>query len=217
MKNTILKPIFDTLRYWYIPLLVGVLFIVAGIFAFASPAVSFLSLAVLFSLSLLFSGISEVIFSVSNRKSLDNWGWYLTLGIFTLVVGILLLADPQLSTNVLALYIGFTFLFRSIATISLSMDIKNYGAKDWGYLLTLGIIGILASVILLVNPAVAGLSAVILMGMTFMIIGIYSVIFSFQLRKGYRYAKKVKPELKDRFQKMKEEMINQIKESFYED
>src|SRR5690606_18486524 len=141
------------------------LFIGAAIAAFVSPASSYLVLAMLFSLGFLFSGIFEILFSVANRKQLDNWGWYLVFGIVTLVIGALLLINPVLSMGVLALYVGFTILFRSISTFSFALDVKRYGSPNWGWLLVLGILGAVFAIILIWNPVFAGMTIVFWTGL----------------------------------------------------
>jgi len=214
MKNSILKPLFDAVHYWYVPLIVGILFVAAGIFAFTSPAVSFFTLAIFFSVSFLIGGASEIIFAVTNAKTLDNWGWYLLMGIVTLVIGVMLVGNPGLSASVLALYIGFTVLFRSIGTISFSIDIKKYGVRNWGLMLTLGILGTLTAILLIANPLIAGLSAVILMGFAFLFIGLFGIYLSFQLKKLHKYSGQINPELRERFKEIQEkigEELNGIK------
>ena len=124
MEPIFLKSLKKAIRHWYIPLLVGVFFIIVSVVAFVSPVSSFIALAILFSLSLLFGGLSEMIFSVANRDQLENWSWSLAFGIVTFVVGILLLLKPGISISMLAFYIGFVILFRSIGAISFSMDVK---------------------------------------------------------------------------------------------
>lgn len=54
--------------------------------------------------------------------------------------------------SVLAFYIGFVILFRSVAAISFAIDMKGYGSKSWGGLLALGIVGAIVSFILLIFP-----------------------------------------------------------------
>ncbi|MGP5649719.1 DUF308 domain-containing protein [Psychrobacter celer] len=79
-----------TINYWYIPLVVGIIFIATGIYTFVSPLESYAALAILFSISFIISGISEITFSLLNKKLLNNWGWFLALGVLTLIVGVLL-------------------------------------------------------------------------------------------------------------------------------
>ena len=206
MENLFLKSIKDAIKQWYIPLLVGLLFVIVSIVAFVWPQSSFLALSILFALSFLFGGLSEVIFSIYNRKQLDNWGWSLAFGIITFVVGILLVINPLLSMITLAFYVGFVFLFRSIAAISFSLDIKKYGSKNWGGLLVFGILGAIFSFILIWNPIFAGLSAVILIGLSFLFAGLFSIYFAFQLRKLHKSSKKISSELRERYENLMKEI-----------
>ncbi len=206
METSFLKTIKNTIKHWYIPLLVGIFFVIVSIVAFTSPAGSLLALSLLFALSFLFSGLSEVIFSVANKDQLDNWGWSLAFGIITLVVGILLLINPALSLTALAFYIGFVVLFRSISTIGFAMDIKKYGNKNWGGLLVLGIIGTIVSFILIWNPLFAGMSVIVLVALNFLFAGLFSIFLSFQLRKLHKSSKKISTKLIERYDNLMREI-----------
>lgn len=204
-----LNSIRRSIKHWYIPLLVGLLFIVVSIVAFTSPVTSLLALSIFFALSFLFSGISEIIFSISNRKQLNNWGWSLAFGIITFIIGISLVSHPELSLAVLAFYVGFLLLFRSISSISFALDIKKYGGRNWGFLLFFGILGAIASFFLIWNPAFAGLSVVVLVALSFLFTGIFSIILSFQLRKLHRSSKAISEELRSRYDALMEEIRNE--------
>ena len=206
METLFLKSIKDAIKHWYIPLLVGLFFVVVSIVAFTSPVSSLLTLGILFSLSFLFGGISEVVFSVANRHQLDNWGWSLAFGIITFIVGILLLINPALSVTTLSFYVGFVVLFRSIGAIGFAVDVKKYGSPNWGWLLAFGILGTIFSFILLWNPLFAGFSAVILVGLSFFFAGLFSIYFAFQLRKLYKSSKKLSSKLKKRFDELAEDI-----------
>lgn len=199
METSFLKTLKHTIKHWYIPLLVGVLFVIVSIVAFTSPIGSLIALSLLFALSFLFGGLSEIIFSIANKDQLDNWGWSLAFGIVTLIVGILLLLNPKLSMTALAFYIGFVILFRSISTIGFAMDIKKYGSKYWGGLLVIGIIGTIISFILIWNPLFAGMSLVVLVALSFFFAGLFNIFFSFQLRKLHESSKKISAELIKRY------------------
>lgn len=206
METFFLKSIKDAIKYWYIPLIVGLLFVIVSVVAFVSPEASFLALSILFALSFLFGGFSEVVLAIGNRNQIENWGWTLALGIITFIVGVLLLINPAVSTLTLALYIGFIFLFRSIAAISFALDIKKYGNKNWGGLLTFGILGAIFSFILIWNPIFAGLSIVILIGLSFLFAGFFSIYFAFQLRKLHKSAKKISENLREKYDSLMDEI-----------
>ncbi|MFV0572808.1 MAG: HdeD family acid-resistance protein [Xanthomarina gelatinilytica] len=183
METTFFKSIKEAIKHWYIPVLVGLFFVIVSVIVFISPAGSLLTLSILFALSFLFGGLSEIIFSISNRHQLENWGWSLAFGIITFIVGTSLLIHPALSISVLAFYIGFIILFRSVAAISFALDIKKYGSKNWGVLLALGILGIVFSFILIWNPLFTGISVVILVALSFLFSGLFSIYLGLQLRQ----------------------------------
>ena len=171
------------LKYWYAPLILGILFIGLGVLVFATPEATFLTIAVLFSIGFVVSGIVEVMFSLSNRRTLKNWGWHLVGGIITLILGVLLSLKPDFSALVLSLYIGFWLLFRSIVYASSAFELKSIGFKNWGWMLTFGIIGIVFSFILLWNPLLIGIGFVFWIGYGLIILGIINIILGFSIRR----------------------------------
>lgn len=213
MESIFLKTIKDTVKHWYLPLLVGVLFVIISIVAFTSPQSSLLALSIFFALSFLFGGLSEIIFSVVNRRQMENWGWSLAFGIITFLVGLLLSIHPAMSLTVLAFYIGFVILFRSVAAISFALDIKRYGSKNWVTLLILGILGGIFSFILIWNPVFAGMSIVVLVALSFLFAGLFSIFLAFQLRKLHKSSKKISAKLQERY----DDLMDEIREEWEDD
>jgi uncharacterized membrane protein HdeD (DUF308 family) len=183
MEISSFKRIKKEIKHWYLLTIVGLLFIALGIWVFMTPLSSYLALAILFSVSFLVSGISEIIFSISNRKELNSWGWKFALGLLTTIVGMILVASPLLTIVTLPLYVGFAVLFRSIMAISFSIELSSYGSKQWGWLLFFGILGLLFSYILIWNPLFAGLTVVYWTGLALIMLGIFSIYFSIQLKQ----------------------------------
>ena len=183
METSPLKTIKNGIKHWYLLLIAGLLYIAVGIWVLLTPVTSYLALALLFSISFIVSGISEIIFSISNRKELDSWGWKLAYGLLTAIIGLILLNSPLLTIATLPLYVGFVVLFRSIMAISFSIELSSYGVKQWGWLLFIGILGLIFSYILIWNPGFAGLTLVYWTGLALITLGIYSIYFSIQLNK----------------------------------
>lgn len=214
MRKSIFKTFNDTIKHWYIPAIVGSIFIVVGIYTLASPATSYVALSILFSLSFLFSGISEIVFSLTNRNEMDNWGWVLAFGILTTVIGGLLLSNPAVSMATLTFYVGFLILFRSISALSFSLDLKDYGIGDWGALMALSVIGLIFSIIMIWNPAFAGMTIVIWTGLAFITTGIFSLYMAFKLKKLNELPQKMSEDLKLRHRQLQQEISEINKQPF---
>jgi uncharacterized membrane protein HdeD (DUF308 family) len=183
MSTSILTKAKSVIKHWYLLLLVGLVFIAAGIWVMSTPLTAYLALSVLFSVSFFIVGLLEIIFAVSNSKEMKGWGWTLVLGIFNLLISFVLFYDPLISITTLPLYIGFVVLFRSFSAIGISLDGENFGIPGTGSLLWLGILGVLFSIILLWDPGFAGLSLVVWTAIALITAGIYSIYFSFLLKK----------------------------------
>jgi uncharacterized membrane protein HdeD (DUF308 family) len=183
MYNETFKSIKDTIKHWYLPLILGILFIIVGVWAIITPVSTYLSLAILFSVTFFAAGFLEIIYSISYRKQLDGWGWSLASGILSFIIGVLLIIYPQVSIITLPLFVGFVVLFHSSMAIAWSIELKKYKVSNWGWLLFAGILGVIFSFILLMNPLIAGLTVAVFTGISFITIGIFHIHFSIELKK----------------------------------
>lgn len=171
------------LKYWYIPLILGIGFIILGIWTIVNPLYSTLGLAIFFSVGFICLGLIEMFYSIVNRKWLKSWTWHLAGGIITFLLGIILIKRPELTALLLSLSIGFWLLFRSIMYIVSSVELKNLGIKNWGWTLILGIIGVCFSFILIWNPILIGIGIAMWMGLGLLILGLINIILGLSIQK----------------------------------
>lgn len=104
--------------------LLGVLFLVGGILAFAWPHTTFVVLARLIAWYLLFVGAFQVIEALAFRRS-DLW-WLRLLG-GAAAIGIAFWAADSLerSATVLVLWVGLGVLFRGVDQIFLAFEFRH--------------------------------------------------------------------------------------------
>ncbi len=169
------------IKHWYILLIVGIIFLFLGIYTLVTPESAFTTLAIIFSLAFLIAGVVEMVFAITNKKTLETWGKTLTMGLITFLIGLLLVLNPDVSKAVLAIYIGIAILIRSISAFAYALSSRG-NASNRFWLGFGGILGIIASFFLLLNPALLGLGIVLLTGIAFIIGGLFSVIQSLRFR-----------------------------------
>jgi uncharacterized membrane protein HdeD (DUF308 family) len=182
METPLLNTIRNSIKHWYLPMIMGVLFILVGIWVSSTPLASYLALSILFAIVFLFSGIIEIIYAISNRNTFDNWIWALISGIIGLLLGILLISNPAISMIVLPFYIGFGILFYSIMGIGRAIDLRKHDRKGWGYLMFTGIVGVIFAFIMIWNPLFGGMTIVFYTAFSFVILGILNILLSIKLR-----------------------------------
>lgn len=199
------KAIRNTVKHWYIPAIIGVLLVLLGGYLFTVPEATYMTLVTLFSISFLTIGILEVYFSFRNKDELEGWGWYMASGLFTTVLGVILLTRPYLAAVTLAFFIGFGLLFRSFQGIGFAFELKNYGISKWKNLLIVSILGVIFSVILIVNPVILGISIAVLTAFSFLFAGITGIILAFQLKRLKSLAAKIDEDMKGRIEDLRQE------------
>ncbi|MFV0472070.1 MAG: HdeD family acid-resistance protein [Paludibacteraceae bacterium] len=207
----LLKSYTNSVRHWYIPLILGILFVVFGIYLFTVPLATYAMLSILFSASFFVSGIFDIFFSIKNSKILNGWGWYLVGGIISFIMGIYLMIYPQISMVVLPFVVGFTVMFRSFQLLGTALDLKDAGVLRWGNLAVSSVLGIILSFMLIANPLFSGVSIVVLTALSFVFVGIASSVLAFDLKKVKDYPDKIGDDLKNKFNDLQNEIEKTLK------
>lgn len=102
-------------------LLDGVLTVVMSLFLLFNQWFTLMSLPILFTVWLLFSGVSRFV-SAFDLKALGmrGWGWILALGIVLLVFGIVCMMDPWVSVVAVGVTVGLVLILEGIGTIAVA-------------------------------------------------------------------------------------------------
>ncbi len=204
--STALEQISGAIRNWWILLIFGILFVLAGFWVFRTPAESYVALSMLFAFTFLLSGIGNLIFALSNRDTLEGWGWQLAGGILELLLGIALFSRPAVTMVVLPLFFGFWLMFRGILTIAFSLELRKHEVPNWGWMLTLGIVLAILSFIVLINPLYGASMLVTLTGISLLMIGITNILISLRLRRVKRRLGDLKEHARAKFEALKSDV-----------
>ena len=99
-------------------LLDGVLTVILSLFLLFNQWFTLLSLPLLFTLWLLFSGVSRFVSAVDLRAmGVRGWGWVLAVGILLMVAGFICMMDPWVSVAAIGLTVGLAFLLEGVSSI----------------------------------------------------------------------------------------------------
>ena len=115
--------------------------------------------------------------------SIPTFPWWIVLveGIFALIFGIFLITAPGATSVFLVTVLGFYFLIRGIFSI-IEIFIPNTGIH-WGWLLFMGILGILVGMVVLRNSLYAtifiGTVVIVFLAVYALLMGIFGLIRAF--------------------------------------
>jgi uncharacterized membrane protein HdeD (DUF308 family) len=123
--STVVQKAANSVKNWWFYLVIGILLILGSIYVFMTPLASYVSLAIVFSVMMLFDGIATIITSVSNRDIMKGWGWHLAVGLIGTLIGIGLMTHPEVTMIVLPFYVGFWTLMKGSMLIGISFDMTG--------------------------------------------------------------------------------------------
>ena len=163
------------IRHWWLMLIAGILCIAAGICVFVFPVQSYVTLSILFGVLMLVVGIGQLIIASTSGNYLMMKGYFIVGGILDLILGIFLCVYPGVTLVALPFMMGLWLMYHSFMLISFGGDMDTFKISGSASVVILGILILLLSVFVLLNPFSAGVVTVlvvagaglILLGITF--------------------------------------------------
>lgn len=149
------------IRHWWMYMICGILCAAAGIAVFAFPMESYMTLGVLFGVLMLIVGIVQLIVASTSANYLAGRGYVIVGGILDLILGILLCANPAVTLAIMPLLLGIWMLYHSFMIIAFGGDMRTFKVSGGGWTIIGGIMLMILSMMILVNPFSAGIAAVV--------------------------------------------------------
>ena len=107
-------------------LLLGILYVVAGIAAFENPLLAAAILTLVLGVALVVSGIMRIVLAFGMRGGMP-WMWIALSGVITFLLGAIILAHwPVSSVYVLGIFLGIDLVFAGAGWIGLGLGLRRY-------------------------------------------------------------------------------------------
>jgi uncharacterized membrane protein HdeD (DUF308 family) len=109
-----------------------------------------------------------------------NWGWFVALGIAMLVLGVIALGNLVVATVASVWFYGILLIIGGVAEI-----IHAFRVQTWGKMileLLAGLLYAVAGVICIMNPILASAVLTLMIGVAFIVTGIFRILAGFDLR-----------------------------------
>lgn len=169
-----------SLRYWWVVLIRGILFILLGIYMLREPISGYAALGFLFGLFILLAGIAELLRVVGDHSS-SGRAWHLFLGIIDLVLGIVFVTHIIASADVLRVIVGIYFLFRGISLLSYS----HFRGRSWPLILG-GAATAIFGLFIIFNAVFGAITIIVFTAIAFIIMGVFNVWLGLHMRPRQR-------------------------------
>lgn len=153
----------------------GILLVLTGVFCFANPGETFLSLAFILGLMMVINSIIQGIAYWWGRagNQRDNNGWILTEAIITFILGVLVLSNQIAADVAIPMVFGMWAMFSGILRVVTATMIDRQNKKaNFIWTLITGLLCALGGLYAFLNPIIAGLAIAVLLGIMFVVQGI---------------------------------------------
>lgn len=171
------------IRHWWLLMLAGLLAVAAGICVFAFPVESYVTLAILFGVLMLVTGAIQLIIASTSGNYLMMRGYVIVSGVLDLILGIFLCIYPGITLFLLPILMGLWLMYHSFTVIALGGDMATFKVAGKGWVITGGILLLILSIFVLLDPFSVGIVTVLTVaGVGLILLGVLMCALSFVLR-----------------------------------
>ena len=121
-------------------ILAGVLLIIAGVICLINPGAAWTTLSLYLGISMLLSGVIDIVIFARGNRYMAGAGWFLLDGILTVLLSLFLLFHQAFTMLTLPLIFGMWLLYSGGSKFVNSFELRRLGVPGWGWFTALGIL-----------------------------------------------------------------------------
>jgi uncharacterized membrane protein HdeD (DUF308 family) len=167
---------------WQATLLLGVLTLILGLIVSFHPTGSLNVVAVLLGILMILSGIFHLI-RVFDPQELHRV-WLGIAGLLFIVIGVVLIRHLHVTRAIIGLVIGITWIVQGL--VALIGGISGGVREGRAWWITFGVVSLIAGIVVAATPASSLNALAVLLGIWFVIMGIFEIIGGFLLGRALR-------------------------------
>ena len=111
-------------------------------------------------------------------------GYFIVGGVLDVLLGLFLCLYPGITIFLLPILLGIWMLYHSFMIIAFGGDLDTFGVDGQGFVVGSGILLLILSILILMNPFSAGIAAVVVLtGIGLVVFGLILVVLSVKLKE----------------------------------
>lgn len=165
----------------------GIVLVLLGVLALLMPGITFATLVFLFGTYMLVDGIFYIIRAIESRKTTSGWGWYLVMGIISVITGIIAFIDPFAAGTALVFLFGFWIMLAGITAITTAINLRK-SIRGEGWYIAAGVITVIFSLLIVFNPLAGAITLALFFGFNALANGILLIVLGIRLKQHNKHA-----------------------------
>jgi len=164
---------------WQATLVLGVLTLILGVVVSFHPTGSLNFVAVMIGILMILSGIFHLVRVFGPDES--HRVWLGLAGLLFIVIGVVLIRHLHLTVALLGLFVGLTWVVQGLT--ALIGGIAGDAREGRGWWIAFGAVSLIAGIVVMATPTSSLTVLAALLGVWFIIMGIFEIIGGFMLRR----------------------------------
>ncbi|MDD5865526.1 MAG: DUF308 domain-containing protein [bacterium] len=160
-------------------IVMAILTLLMGLIFIIFPKTSFETITYIIAAILIINGVYFII--EKNNTSIISG--FLSLGIIELLVGIVILLNPNIIKTLFPILIGIVMITKSSLDIRLSLSLKEVKKGKWFLLFICALLSIICGGIIIINPSLGSLAITTYIGIVLVVYSITNIIDTIILKK----------------------------------
>lgn len=164
-------------------IVMSIALMLAGIFLIVWPAWALKAVEVIFAVAMITFGVIKLIGYFSKDLFRLAFQYDLAFGLLLILLGVIALVKPGDELSLVLIATGIAVLGDGLFKIQIAIDAKEFGIKKWWLIFAAAILTGMIGLILVFRPAESAVVLAVILGITFLLDGILSLITVFTVVK----------------------------------
>lgn len=149
----------------------GVILILTGVFCFANPGATFLSIAFVLGCAMLLSGISGTLAYIWISRKMEITSSLMIEGVLSIILGLLVLSNLIQADAAIPVFFGMWVMFFGVVRVVEAFAHRKSGRAELIWFLCLGLVGVAAGLYSFYNTVLFAFSPILLVGILYVVQG----------------------------------------------
>ncbi len=169
-------------KFLYSSIIISIIMFIIGLIFIIYPEVSFTTITYILSILLIVNGIYFLI----EKESSIFFSSFLTLGVVELLLGIIMLVNPDIVKTLFPIVAGIIMITKSTLDLRLSILLYRNNINSWLSLLICSIISIICGLIIILNPSIGTIALTTFLGILITVYSISNIIDTIIFKKNIK-------------------------------
>lgn len=139
------------------------------------PDLSLTLFSVMIGVAMIIFGIFKIIGYLSRDLYRLAFQYDLAFGVLLVVLGILMVIQPQFITRTLFIAVGIYFMTDGLLKVQISLDAKSFGIRQWWLILAIAVLSVAAGLIMVFRPVDSARLFTVFFGISLIMDGILNL------------------------------------------